>query len=146
MANFKDIKGGDPEGLQNHNKKKPEAKSEPSSEKLEMYEAKMRRIRAKEPRLLDNNTIRFNGNLSDHEKRLIILNGDINMLEDFLEDILEGGYLHHDEVKAAWEIASGIRGMLHTLLEIKLRCHFSIEELLGIFVWIQRDEEDKDAE
>ena len=30
MANFKDIKGGDPEGLQNHNKKKPEAKSEPS--------------------------------------------------------------------------------------------------------------------
>ena len=26
MANFKDIKGGDPEGLQNHNKKKPEAK------------------------------------------------------------------------------------------------------------------------
>ena len=46
MANFKDIKGGDPEGLQNHNKKKPEAKSKPSSEEIE---AKMRRIKAKEP-------------------------------------------------------------------------------------------------
>lgn len=144
MANFKDIKGGDPEGLQNHNKKKPEAKSKPSSEEIE---AKMRRIKAKEPRYYERDSFRFNPILSDLEKALIGQYSLTLMLEDILEDILEDEIVDREDLKCAWTLSGDLREMLHNTLQIELRYFFTIEELLSLTAWLKKkEEEERDAE
>ncbi|MDA9140330.1 hypothetical protein N9O22_00030 [Gammaproteobacteria bacterium] len=137
MANFKDIKGGDPEGLQNHNKKKPEAKSEPSPME-KMFQMKLHEAlaRNKNPDRTPNKEYDFD--IRPLEKMLMLIFRLSNFLEDMIEHELS---VNGDVVLPMLELATDIRESLHLIIEFEMRHYFSTEELFRLSNKINRDAE-----
>lgn len=140
MANFKDIKGGDPEGLQNHNKKKPEAK--PKLNPIEnMIQGKLDELFARRKDTNRDIDREYDFPITHLQKSLILLFKISNDLEDVIEDFMvdNRGKGIEDEILPTFTIATVLRDSIHTTIENEMRHYFSTEELISLAHKINKD-------
>ena len=147
MVDFKNMKGGDPEGQAKNNSKKPEEIPYPDKAEMEeMLDDKLKEapIFSKFHEGLGQE---YNFYLSPLEKQLILYNSYVNLFEDFIEDIIVDGIKDLDldvaeaedyvavrekRLKEAFSHAGYLREVLHMTIETKLRRRFSIQELIQL--------------
>jgi hypothetical protein len=138
MANFKDIKGGDPEGLQNHNKKKPEAK--PKVNPIEnMLHDKLQEVFARKKDADRTPNKEYDFDMRPLEKGLMLIFRLSNILEDMIED--ESSVNEDVPLKVMLVLATDIRELLHLTIEVEMRHYFSTEELFRLSNKINKDAE-----
>ncbi|MDA9765905.1 hypothetical protein N9C99_01005 [Gammaproteobacteria bacterium] len=116
MVDFKNIKGGDPEGQAKNNSKKPEGTVKNMiQEKLDEYEY-------------------LKSGFSEHERKLIWLFYASNILEGSIEDFIINDRVEdfEHELEPTFEIATELREAIHTTIEKQMRHRFSTEELISL--------------
>ena len=140
MVDFKNIKGGDPEGQAKNNSKKPEKKTE-SNPIENMIQDKLYEVFAK--RKVTNRDIdrEYDFPITRLDKSLILLFQISNVLEDSIEDFIidNRGKGIEDEISRTLELATDLRLVAHQTVENEMRHRFSTEELLSLAHKINRD-------
>jgi hypothetical protein len=130
MASFNNTKGGDIEGQIEHNLNKQFG-------------------------YRDEGDFSFIPRLTKGEQALIEIYSLINILEDHIEDLLEGGLedleldvceaedyiaVRERELSRAWRISAEIRTELHHTIEHQLRHCFNVEDLIALQHWIRNNQ------
>ena len=149
MVDFKNIKGGDPEGQAKNNSKKPEEK--PESNPMEnMIQDKLDELFAKRKDTKRDIDREYDFPITRLEKSLILLFLISNELEDSIEDfiinnrdedfIINNGLEECEhEISPTFTIATELREAIHTTIESQMRHRFSTEELISLAHKINRD-------
>lgn len=140
MVDFKNIKGGDPEGQAKNNSKKPEEK--PESNPIEnMIQGKLDELFAKRKDTKRDIDREYDYPINGLEKSLILLFLISNELEDSIEDFIihNRGKGIEDEISPTFTIATELREAIHTTIEKQMRYFFSTEELISLAHKINRD-------
>ena len=140
MVDFKNIKGGDPEGQAKNNSKKPEEK--PESNPMEnMIQDKLDELFAKRKDTKRDIDREYDFPITRLEKSLILLFLISNELEDSIEDFIINNGLEEceHEISPTFTIATELREAIHTTIESQMRHRFSTEELISLAHKINRD-------
>lgn len=140
MVDFKNIKGGDPEGQAKNNSKKPEEK--PESNPMEnMIQDKLDELFTKRKDTKRDIDREYDFPLTRLEKSLILLFLISNELEGEIEDyVIDNKYEGFEhKLEPTLEIATELREAIHTTIESQMRHRFSTEELISLAHKINRD-------
>jgi hypothetical protein len=140
MVDFKNIKGGDPEGQAKNNSKKPEKKTE-SNPIENMIQDKLDELFVKRKdtkRDIDREYVIPTTGL---EKSLILLFLISNELEDEIEDFIINNRIEdfEHELSPTFTLATELREAIHTTIEKQMNYFFSTEELISLAHKINRD-------
>lgn len=140
MVDFKNIKGGDPEGQAKNNSKKPEKKTE-SNPIENMIQDKLDEVFAKRKDTNRDIDREYDFPINALEQVLIMLFQISNELEDTIEDFIvdnrDKGI--EDEILPTSKIATELREAIHTTIENEMRHYFSTVELISLAHKINRD-------
>jgi hypothetical protein len=140
MVDFKNIKGGDPEGQAKNNSKKPEKKTE-SNPIENMIQDKLDELFAKRKDTKRDIDREYDFPITPLDKSLILLFWISNMLEDEIEDFIINNRIEdfEHELSPTFTIATELREAIHTTIENQMRHRFSTEEILSLAHRINRD-------
>ena len=140
MVDFKNIKGGDPEGQAKNNSKKPEKKTEPNPIE-NMIQDKLDEVFAKRKDTNRDIDREYDFPINALEQVLIMLFQISNLLEDEIEDFIINNRIEdfEHELSPTFTLATELREAIHTTIENQMRHCFSTEELISLAHKINRD-------